>query len=113
MTTQSVIDSITALAAGSLKDHVITAAVGHSHADWWRCGRSDGSSAYVFVVTVIPTQSLLMITGDLGCQVWQRTTDMVEWARSAAPSIDIDYFAEKTVASAKPLESSAQTSVVR
>jgi hypothetical protein len=56
----------------------------------WRCGRP-GEGVFGFSVTV--AESSILLTGDLGVLVVQRTGNMIGWAKGAIDSID--YFAEK------------------
>lgn len=58
----------------------------------WRGGQPD-SSFYHFYITTKP--GTLIVTGDIGDLVLERTDDMLAWSRSAINSIS--YFAEKVV----------------
>ncbi len=58
----------------------------------WRC-QKQGTWMYGFDVTIEPGR--LMVFGDIGDCVWERTEDMLGWARGSIESIG--YFAEKVV----------------
>lgn len=56
----------------------------------WRCGRLNYGT-YAFWITVFP--GTLIVTGDVGELIVQRTNNMIAWSRSAVNSVG--YFAEK------------------
>ncbi|HEY1187700.1 MAG TPA: hypothetical protein VGE74_08585 [Gemmata sp.] len=56
----------------------------------WRCAKP-GDCAYAFTLYSVPGR--LIVCGDLGTLVLERTYDMLVWARGSIDSID--YFAEK------------------
>lgn len=90
----SSIEQIRRLAEGAFADHhlktVLSMATPDGHVRHWRCARL-GDSAYAFNITTIPGR--IIVTGDIGCLVVERTTDMIAWCRGSIDSID--YFAEK------------------
>lgn len=81
-------------AAHAFKEHVIEQRSLHRDERGlyatWRCGRPD-SGTYAFLVTVYP--GVLVVTGDVGDLIVERTTNMIAWCRGSVGSID--YFAEK------------------
>lgn len=56
----------------------------------WTCSRP-GDCCYAFTLYTVPGR--LIVCGDIGTIVLERTTDMLAWSRSAIDSIS--YFAEK------------------
>lgn len=78
------------MADASLRDHIITPLLDAGEFRAWRCGREQ-CAAYHFDVYVVPGR--LMVFGDMGCLVVERTRDMIAWSRSAIRSLG--YFASK------------------
>jgi hypothetical protein len=77
-------------AAKDLAQHEITLRLDHGLYRAWRC-RRPRDWAYGFDVHTGP--GWLMVTGDMGTCMWERTTDMVSWVRGSINSLS--YFAEK------------------
>jgi hypothetical protein len=78
------------LAKKAFSNHVITERLNSGMFRSWRC-QAPGTWCYGFDVTTMP--GTLVVTGDIGTLVVERTNDMIAWASGAARSID--YFAEK------------------
>lgn len=81
------------MAANAFHNHVLTVLrdEGPDGFRHYRCGTPDGSVVCRFDVILWPGR--MLVVGDMGECLWERTYDMLEWARSAVNSID--YFAEK------------------
>lgn len=82
------------LSQKTFKDHVVTLRHRSSCGKFasWRC-KNPVSWAYGFDISIEPGR--LMVFGDIGTCVWERTENMLEWAKESIESID--YFAEKVV----------------
>lgn len=87
---QRAIDQIHGIAVTAFAGHKIEQRLNQGMFRSWRC-RRDGTWAYGFDVTTIP--GTLVITGDIGELIVQRSEDMISWASGSIHSID--YFAEK------------------
>lgn len=88
--TDARIEKIFKMAREAFAKHQIEQRLGQGLWRSWRCRRPD-DWAYGFDVTTGP--GWLMIRGDLGAMMWERTEDMLPWCRSAIR--DINYLAEK------------------
>ena len=86
------IAQIAQLAASSFREHQLELTRDDGLFRSWRCGKP-GCCNYAFKVVTFP--GTLLVTGDLGTLVVQRTDDMIDWARSAIRSLG--YFAEKVI----------------
>lgn len=82
--------NIESLSANSFSEHVIEHRVAQGVFRHWRCAKP-GDRNYAFNVTTIPGR--LILTGDLGCLILERTEDMIPWCRGSIESTE--YFAEK------------------
>ena len=87
---QRAIDQIHGIAVTAFAGHKIEQRLNQGMFRSWRC-RRDGTWAYGFDVTTIP--GTLVITGDIGELIVQRSEDMISWSSGSIHSID--YFAEK------------------
>lgn len=84
------IATIERLAASAFANHEVTSLLSSGLYRHWRCAKP-GDSAYAFNVTTIPGR--LIVTGDIGCLILERTDDMIAWSRGSINSMS--YFAEK------------------
>lgn len=69
----------------------------------WIC-KKPGTSMYRFDITTFP--GTMIVTGDLGTLVVERTMDMLVWARNSVG--DIQYFAEKVPSNIRTVEYSTE-----
>jgi len=86
-------------AARWFKDHEVEVLLDQGLFRCWRCAKK-GDSAYAFMVTTIPGR--IIVVGDIGEIIVERTSDMIPWCRSSINSID--YFEEKVPNSIKTVE---------
>jgi hypothetical protein len=82
--------SVVNQAKKDLSEHQVTMRLNNGLWRSWRCQRP-GSWVYGFDVTTGP--GWIMVTGDMGTCVWERTADMIDWAEASINSLS--YFAEK------------------
>lgn len=78
------------LAAKAFAEHKIRMRLNQGMFRSWRCQKPE-TWCYGFDITTTP--GALLVTGDIGTLVVERTNDMISWASSAVRSID--YFAQK------------------
>lgn len=84
------INQIHEFAAKHFANHKIEQRLNHGMFRSWRC-KADGTWVHGFDITTMP--GTLIVTGDIGELIVQRSDDMIAWARGSVHSID--YFAEK------------------
>jgi hypothetical protein len=77
-------------AATDLARHKITQRLDYGLYRSWRC-QEPGTWVHGFDVNTGP--GWLMVTGDMGTFMWERTADMIGWAKGSIESLS--YFAEK------------------
>lgn len=85
---QKRLDQVRSRIVHDLKDHVVTQQLNQGPFRHFLCKKPGDSNCY-FEVTTIPGR--LFISGDMGTCVWERSLDMLEWARGAS----YDYAATK------------------
>lgn len=86
--------------AERFKNHVLTDLGSNGLYGCWRCGTPDGSGIDSFRITTIP--GVLIITGDIGDLILERTENMIAWCAGSINSID--YFEEKVPRAIKTKE---------
>lgn len=87
---QRLIDQIHEFAVKNFANHKIEQRLNHGMFRSWRC-KAEGTWVHGFDITTMP--GTLVITGDIGELIVQRSEDMISWASGSIHSID--YFAEK------------------
>lgn len=87
---QRLIDKIHGFAVKNFAEHKIEQRLSQGMYRSWRCAKAD-SCEFAFEITTLP--GTLLVTGDIGELIVQRTEDMLAWAERAVYSID--YFAGK------------------
>lgn len=84
------IDHIHEFAVKNFANHKIEQRLNQGMFRSWRC-KADGTWVRGFDITTTP--GTIIVTGDIGELIVQRSDDMIAWARGSVHSID--YFAEK------------------